>query len=211
VKRVIAVAVLGVFCGSAMANGTAPASAKANATGGKASATGVGIASARSTASAGATALGGAGGQGFGGAGGQGFGGTASAAGGSVNYSIPAQQTITSNGRVQVESVPNVYAPNIYPTSTCMGSSSAGAGWLGFGMTGGTSWEAVECQIQEASRNAPTAEDRVYVWCKSAHAKGSPSCKLYENAAVTNAEVEKYVDRNRRNVPAQSQVWNGGE
>jgi hypothetical protein len=206
VKRVIAVAVLGVFCGSAMAtNGTKTASA--TATGGRASATGVGIASAKSSANAGATALGGEGGQGFGGAGGQGFGGTASAAGGSVNYSIPAQQTITNNGRVQVESVPNVYAPNIYPTSTCMGSSSAGAGWLGFGMTGGTSWEAIECQIQEASRNAPTAEDRVYVWCKSAHANGSPSCKLYENAAATNKEVERHVEDYRKRVAASQEWW----
>jgi hypothetical protein len=207
VKRVIAVAVLGVFCGSAMANGTAPASAKANATGGKASATGVGIASARSTASAGANALGGAGGQGFGGAGGQGFGGTASAVGGSVNYSIPAQQTITSNGRVQIESVPNVMAPGNWPTAPCSGSSSVGAGWLGFGFSGGTSWTDSECQLMEASRQAPTAEDRVYVWCKAASAKGSPSCRIYEAAAATNKEVERHVEDYRKRVAASQEWW----
>lgn len=191
-KRTIAVAVLGAFCGSAFANGgqqlnaasaNAAASAKSSA---RATGVGVGIATAKGGT---AQATGGIG-QGFGGQGG---------AGGSVNYSVPAYQTITSNGRTQIETVPNVYAPNIYPTAPCMGSSSAGAGWLGFGMSGGTSWTDHECQLQEAARNAPTQADRVFVWCKTEAAKGAPSCQGIvmptENGAVTGSIP---VERERR-------------
>ncbi len=200
-KRAIAVAVLGAFCGTALANGGQQlnaARANANAA---AKATGVGIANAK----------GGAGGIGMGGAGyggiGQGFGGAASAAGGSVNYSVPAYQTITSNGRTQIETVPNVYAPNIYPTASCMGSSSAGASWLGFGMSGGSSWEAVECQIQEASRNAPTAADRVFVWCKSAHAKGAPSCAGIVGPADKQAVVAPIDSRRATAATVNDSGW----
>lgn len=198
-KRTIAVAVLGAFCGSALANGgqqlnaasananaaaTAKSSASARATG-----VGVGIAKGGTAQAAGGI------GQGFGGAGGNAEGGQGF--GGSVNYSVPPYQTVTSNGRTQVETVPNVYAPNIYPTAPCMGSSSAGAGWLGFGFSGGTSWTDHECQLMEASRNAPTPADRIYVWCKSESAKGAPSCAgLQPEPASTTGSIP--VERERR-------------
>lgn len=203
-KRTIAVAVLGAFCGSALAtNGgqqlnaasaNAAASAKASAR-----ATGVGVGTGGTAKAAGGAGFGfgGAGGigQGFGGAGGNAEGGQGF--GGSVNYSVPPYQTVTSNGRTQVETVPNVYAPNIYPTASCMGSSSAGAGWLGFGFSGGTSWRAIQCEIQEAARNAPTPADRIYVWCKSEAAQGAPSCAgLQPEPASTTGSIP--VERERR-------------
>ena len=110
---------------------------------------------------------------------------------------MSAQQTVTSNGRTQIENVPSVYAPNIYPTAPCMGSSSVGAGWVGFGMSGGTSWTDTECQLQEAARNAPTPADRVYVWCKTAAAKGAPSCAgLQPEPTSTIGSIS--VERDRR-------------
>lgn len=128
------------------------------------------------------------------GQGGAGFGTALSAPTQTVNIGgTPAQQTITHNGRSSVENVPSVYAPNIYPTAPCMGSTSAGAGWVGFGFSGGTSWTDTECQLMEAARNAPTAADRVYVWCKSASAKGAPSCAGQSEpvAAASPAPIER--------------------
>lgn len=145
-------------------------------------------------------------------AGGAGGAGGASSATQSLTLGgVPAYQTITSNGRSQVENVPNVYAPNIYPTAPCMGSSSVGAGWVGFGMSGGTSWVDTECQLQEAARNAPTSADRIYVWCKTAAAKGSPSCAgLNPDPATVTGSVP--AERDRRTVSVVDQnVWRGGE
>jgi hypothetical protein len=211
-KRAITIAVLGAFCGSALANGggqqlsAASASSKANASASSRSqAVGLGVANAQ----------GGAGGNGFGGTsnalgvggdGGQGFGGTASAAGGSVSYNVPGQQTITSNGRVQIENVPNVMAPGNWPTAPCSGSSSVGAGWLGFGFSGGTSWIDSECQLMEASRQAPTTEDRVFVWCKAASAKGSPSCKQFEGQEAQTSSPAT-APRARKEVAATREWW----
>lgn len=131
------------------------------------------------------------------GQGGAGFGTALSAPTQTVNIGgTPAQQTITHNGRSYVENVPSVYAPNIYPTAPCMGSSSVGAGWVGFGMSGGSSWVDTECQLQEAARNAPTPADRVFVWCKTEAAKGAPSCAgLTPEPVATTGSVPQERDR----------------
>lgn len=175
----IALAIALSLSTAAFATGTppvAPVSAQANA-GASAQALGVGISSASSYNSLFGYTSGYAVGNANSAQGGTGFGTALSAPTQTVNVGgVPAQQTVTHNGRSYVENVPNVYAPNIYPTAPCMGSSSAGAGWLGFGMSGGTSWVDRECQLMEASRNAPTPADRIYVWCKSESAKGAPSC-----------------------------------
>ena len=151
-----------------------------------------------------ATALSGQGGTAYGGSGGTVF--SFPYQGVNINAAPPAQQTVTNNGRTQIETVPNIYAPNIYPTAPCMGSTSAGAGWLGFGMSGGTSWTDRECQLMEASRNAPTPADRIYVWCKSESAKGAPSCAgLQPEPAATTGSVP--TERDRR---ADATVRTGG-
>ena len=64
---------------------------------------------------------------------------TNAAAGGSAS----STNTITTS----VEQVPTVHAPNLSTTltETCMGSTSAGAGWFGFGGTFGSTWSDDTC------------------------------------------------------------------
>ncbi len=191
--------------GAAMANPPGP---QANAA---ASATGVGISSNQNSvtgytsgyAIGNANSAYGVGGNAtaVSGQGGTGFGTALSAPTQTVNVGgTPAQQTITHSGRSYVENVPNVYAPNIYPTAPCMGSSSVGAGWVGFGMSGGSSWTDTECQLQEAARNAPTPADRVFVWCKTAAAKGAPSCQGIVMPTEKSAAVIAPIDSRRAEV-----------
>jgi hypothetical protein len=71
---------------------------------------------------------------------------------------------------------PSIGLGSLYPSSPCMGTSNVGGSGPGFSIGFGTSWVDEECQKMEASRNAPTPGDRVFVWCKSKFAEGSPSC-----------------------------------
>ena len=71
-------------------------------------------------------------------------GGQASAVGGASSSS--STNNIYNNAR-GVEQAPSVYAPNLSTTltETCMGSTSAGAGWFGFGGTFGSTWSDNTC------------------------------------------------------------------
>src|SRR6516164_12876 len=53
----------------------------------------------------------------------------------------PASQTITTQGRTSVSTVPSVFAPGLAAAGleSCLGSVSVGASWLGTGLTGGGS------------------------------------------------------------------------
>lgn len=66
---------------------------------------------------------------------------TTTAAGGQASAIGGASSVITT------EQVPSVYAPNLSTTltETCMGSTSAGAGWFGFGGTFGSTWSDDTC------------------------------------------------------------------
>jgi len=84
------------------------------------------------------------------------------------------------SGGYELENVPDVMAPNVYPTSPCMGSSSIGGAGVGFGISFGTSWESEECQLRETSRsfaNMGMKEDAIAILCTSEYAKNAPSCK----------------------------------
>lgn len=84
------------------------------------------------------------------------------------------------SGGYELENVPDVMAPNVYPTSPCMGSSSIGGAGVGFGISFGTSWESEECQLRETSRsfaNMGMKEDAIAILCASTYAKDAPSCK----------------------------------
>lgn len=84
------------------------------------------------------------------------------------------------SGSYKLENVPDVMAPNVYPTSPCMGSSSIGGAGVGFGISFGTSWESEECQLRETSRsfaNMGMKEDAIAILCTSEYAKNAPSCK----------------------------------
>ncbi len=56
-------------------------------------------------------------------------------------------QDIQYSGEYSIKSVPNVSAPALTTTltETCMGSTSAGAGWVGFGFSFGTTWRDSAC------------------------------------------------------------------
>ena len=207
-KRTILAAILSTVSVATFATNNSPLPPQANAASAAsanagASATGVGISSnhnsVNGSAVGNANSAYGVGGNAtaVSGQGGAGFGTALSAPTQTVNIGgTPAQQTITHNGRSYVENVPSVYAPNIYPTAPCMGSSSVGAGWVGFGMSGGSSWVDTECQLQEAARNAPTHADRVFVWCKTEAAKGAPSCAgLTPEPVATTGSVPQERDR----------------
>ena len=84
------------------------------------------------------------------------------------------------SGGYELENVPDVMAPNVYPTSPCMGSSSIGSAGVGFGISFGTSWESTECQLRETSRSFASMgmkEDAIAILCTSEYAKNAPSCK----------------------------------
>jgi hypothetical protein len=57
------------------------------------------------------------------------------------------QNDIHYSGEYSVKAVPNVTAPGLTTTltETCMGSTSAGAGWVGFGFSFGTTWRDSAC------------------------------------------------------------------
>jgi hypothetical protein len=110
---------------------------------------------------------------------------------------VPAQQTITSNGRVQIANVPNVYLPTAIPTATCMngisfgGSAVGGGGGLGFG------WEMTNCRKQELARQFEAMglrEDALAILCSADHTNIAPSCAKMKPAAS----------------PAKTAEWAGG-
>ncbi len=52
-----------------------------------------------------------------------------------------------------LRNVPNVNAPALTSSNdTCMGSTSIGAGWLGIGISGGTTWTDSNCKMLKNSR-----------------------------------------------------------
>lgn len=108
---------------------------------------------------------------------------------------VPANQSLTYNGSYDVRNVPNVIAPNIYPTGTCMGSSSAGVGVMGFGLSLGSSWTDEDCRKQEVARGfhqMGMTADAVAVLCSVPAAAVAPSCmKATQQPAKTAAQGER--------------------
>lgn len=121
------------------------------------------------------------------------FAGAAAYNGGNSITVNPAPVTVTTNeaaipantrneqaGKVDVRSVPNVFAGNVYPTAPCMGSSTVGAAALGWGASVGTSWADDECGVRETARsfqNLGLTNDAVKVLCSSKYAAVAPICK----------------------------------
>jgi hypothetical protein len=101
-----------------------------------------------------------------------------------VNYNQAAVPTTTRQeihqDAINVRSVPNVFAGNVYPTAPCMGSSTVGAAALGWGASVGTSWADDECGVRETARsfqNLGLTTDAVTVLCSSKYAAVAPVCK----------------------------------
>jgi len=101
-----------------------------------------------------------------------------------VNYNqaaVPAttRQEIHQDA-INVRTVPNVFAGNVYPTAPCMGSSTVGAAALGWGASVGTSWADHECGKRETARsfqNLGLTQDAIAVLCSSEYAAVAPVCK----------------------------------
>ena len=54
--------------------------------------------------------------------------------------------------KIEVKSVPSVFAPGAYPTAPCRIAASGGVGLLGVGVSGGGSKEDKECTRRETAR-----------------------------------------------------------
>lgn len=105
---------------------------------------------------------------------------TAISGGNTQSVSVTDSGKLHYSGGYELENVPDVMAPNVYPTSPCMGSSSIGGAGVGFGISFGTSWESTECQLRETSRSFASMgmkEDAIAILCTSEYAKNAPSCK----------------------------------
>lgn len=115
----------------------------------------------------------------------------------STNNSNNAQQNVNVAGDTFAAPdipVSTAYAPTIFPTAPCMGSTSGGVQGMGLGVSLGSTWEATECMIAETARGFDQAgykEDGLAIRCQGKYAKEAPSCKaLAKNTAEKQGTVE---------------------
>jgi hypothetical protein len=110
--------------------------------------------------------------------------------GSAIIINTPADTTarIRTDADGGIKTVPNVIAPNILPSAVCHGVSSAGLSVLGFGASGGSSWQDADCQFRETARifhAMGMVGDAVKVLCSSTFAAAAPSC------ASVNPQIKK--------------------
>lgn len=114
--------------------------------------------------------------------------------GNSVSINVAAPKTY----RPPVNSA---FAPTIFPTAPCMGSSSVGATGTLFSISGGTTWTSEECMILETARSFDQAgyhADGLAVRCQGKWAKASPSCK-----ALAEGQKASDVANAKRSEPVE--------
>lgn len=108
-----------------------------------------------------AVAHGGSGGIGMGGAGGNanavGNGGYATNGG---NTQIINEAAVPANTKHTIRNTPDPTAPSFTATADCLGAASGGLTLVGFGLTAGKSYEALECQRGEWFRLLNTYGER---------------------------------------------------
>lgn len=93
--------------------------------------------------------------------------------------------------------VSSAFAPTIFPTAPCMGSSSVGASGTLFSISGGTTWTSEECMILETARSFDQAGDSASgtaVRCQGKWAKIAPACKAVQEVTVTQDQAIVYSD-----------------
>ena len=105
------------------------------------------------------------------------------------NSNNASQSTIVGGSSMNFESsdnpVSSAYAPNVYPTAPCMGSTTGGAQTGVFGFSIGATWESKDCMMLETARSFEQAgykEDALAIRCKSKYAKDAPSCKALDES-----------------------------
>ncbi len=100
-----------------------------------------------------------------------------------VNIVYPKEQTITHQGRQIIENVPNVGLANMWPSATCMGTSTVGGSGVGFGFGVGTSWRDEECNKRETARAFQAfgyTKAALQVLCSQEAAKVADECKQFQ-------------------------------
>lgn len=108
--------------------------------------------------------------------------------------------------KYEIKNVPSVNAPDIYPTATCMGSTSGSVNVVGFGGAMGTSWIDEDCRKQEVSRafaQMGMKEDAVSVLCSVKGAEAAPSCKQRAAAAKQAAALQQENARLREQLASR--------
>lgn len=128
----------------------------------------------------------------------------AAAAVDAANASASATRDAAASNAAAVSSQPTNFelktvgvasVPNIYPTSPCMGSTSAGVAFMGGAVSGGSSWKDDDCSYRETARmfdQLGYKNDGLAVMCESAYAKNAPSCKkIAADAAKAEAAAAK--------------------
>lgn len=130
--------------------------------------------------------------------------------GNTQNVTMTDSGQLHYSGSYEVKNVPNIIMGNIHPTSPCMGSSSAGASAVGFGVSFGTSWTDDECGIRETSRSfggLGLKADAVAILCTSKYASAASACAKPEQPIAKQTEPKAmscYRDEivaSRMNVP----------
>lgn len=87
-----------------------------------------------------------------------------------------------SSVNVQAREIPvsSAYAPSVWATSECMGSSSGGASGMNIGLSFGTTWKDKDCSLFKAAKEFETAgyaKDAMIIRCKSELVSDTPICK----------------------------------
>lgn len=81
--------------------------------------------------------------------------------------------------KIKLQTTGFAIAPDIMPTAPCMGSTSAGVGFVGGAISGGTTWIDDDCSYRETARlfhGMGLIEDAIHVICASKFARSAPAC-----------------------------------
>ena len=107
------------------------------------------------------------------------------------NANNASQTTTVGGANLNFEASDNpvnsAYAPTVFPTAPCMGSTTGGAQTGVFGFSIGATWESKDCMMLETARSfeqAGYAEDALAIRCKSKYAKDAPSCKALDESTT---------------------------
>lgn len=108
--------------------------------------------------------------------------------------------------KIEVKTPGVASVPNIYPTSPCMGSTSAGVSFMGGAFSGGSSWKDDDCSYRETARmfdQLGYKKDGLVVMCQSEYAKEAPSCKALKAEAAKQASLAEENAKLREQLAAR--------
>lgn len=96
----------------------------------------------------------------------------------------PATTAAYQDYNANIRNVPNVIAPNVYPTANCLNAASIGVGVVGVGVTGGTGFEVMNCNLRETARivaalpanDTPRVKQAMALLCMQDFLVNTPLC-----------------------------------